>query len=68
MEEEKVSMMEIYHFVKKDMNSISQQMDNFGAHIQSLQSFKIDFSILDLKNNIKTEIPQPTKKNEMLVT
>ena len=36
MEEEKVSMMEIYNFVKQDMCTISNQMDNFGAHIESL--------------------------------
>lgn len=45
-------MMEIYNFVKQDMCSISLQMESFGAHIESLQNFKIDFSILDLKNNI----------------
>ena len=47
-------MMEIYNFVKQDMCTISNQMDNFGAHIESLQNFKIDFSCMDIKNNIKT--------------
>ena len=63
-----MSICEIYRFVKSDLSGITQQMDSFSEQVDTLQHFEIKFSIDELRNNIRTQIPRASKKNESLVT